>query len=162
MRDRLALMGAAHGEPGGAGMKHLVMYAGGMHRAVILAAVLSSSVLLFGACSGSDDEPPFEVVIELSAGAAAPDGFGAKPGEPLVTTEVELELSGGPRPAAQTFARTTDDDGRVTVMVESGLYEVFVRADSNDPLCGWIGSGAVTVSDGPATLILDQLWVACE
>ncbi len=131
-----------------------------MHGYLLGTALVAA--LLVAACSGSNDESLFEVVVELHADASAPDGFGAKPGEPLVGTEVELELSGGPGPAAQTFARTTDDDGRVTVMVESGLYEVFVRADSNDPLCGWIGSGAVTVSDGPATIILDQLWVACE
>ncbi len=142
-------------------MKNLAMCARGRHPALILAAFLSSAVLFFGACSGSDDESLFEVVVELHTDASAPDGFGAKPGEPLVETEVELELSGGAHAAPQTFTRTTDDDGRVTVMVESGLYEVFVRAGTPDPLCGWIGSGAVTVSDGPATITLDQLWVAC-
>ena len=80
----------------------------------------------------------------------------------MVRAEVELELSGSALPVAETFTGTADDDGRVTVMVRNGLLEVFVRAGTPDPLCAWMGSGEVTVSDGPATITFDELRVACQ
>ncbi len=143
-------------------MSDVALSARGRHRTVILTVLLVSTLLLVGACASPDDGSPFEVVIELQADASAPVGFGATPGEALVRTEVELELSGEAHPVAQSLTRTTDGSGRITVMAESGLLEVFVRAATPDPLCGWIGGGSVTVSGGRATLTLDDLWVACE
>ena len=133
-------------------------------RGFLLGAALAAA-LTFTACSGSDDQSPLAVVLELRADSSAPVGFGVRPGEPFVRTEVEVELSGSAHPVAESLTLTTDDDGQLTVMAAgTGLLEVFVRAAPSDldPLCGWLGSGKVTVSDSPATLILDELWVACQ
>lgn len=133
-------------------------------RGYVLGTALVAA-LLVAACSGSDDQSSLEVVVELRADGSAPVGFGVRPGDLLVGVEVELELSGSAHPVTESLTRTTDDNGRLTVMAtRTGLLEVSVRAAPSDldPLCGWIESGKVTVSDGPATLILDELWVAFE
>ena len=112
--------------------------------------------------SNSDDEGVYELVIALRADENAPSGFGFEPDEALKGTGVNVELAGGGPVDPFVLSGTTDDAGRLTLMVDGGSYDIFVAADTNDPLCVWLGSTAVTVSASPTTVTLDDLWVACQ
>ena len=112
--------------------------------------------------SNSDDENVYELVMELRADENAPSGFGFAPGEVLEGARVNVELSGGGSVQPAALSGITDDIGRLTLMVDGGSYDIFVAADTPDPLCVWLGSTAVTVSASPTTVTLDDLWVACQ
>ena len=47
-------------------------------------------------------------------------------------------------------------------MVANGSYEIFVTAETPDPLCVWLGSTAVTVFASPTIVTLDDMLVACQ
>ncbi len=76
--------------------------------------------------------------------------------------KVNVELSGGGNVLPAALSGTTDAAGRLTLMVDRGSYEIFVAADTPDPLCVWLGSAAVTVSASPAIVTLDDMAVACQ
>ena len=130
-----------------------------------LTAVIAATALIIGFAlgnGGSDDKVGYELVIELRAGENAAPGFGLEPGDALKGVKVNLELSTGGNAPPATHSGTTNDDGQLTVMVEGGSYEIFVAADTTDPLCVWLGSTAVTVSESSTTATLDDLAVACQ
>ena len=112
--------------------------------------------------SDVDDEGVYELVIELRADENAPSGFGFAPGKALEGARVNVELLGGGSVQPASLSGITDDVGRLTLMVDGGSYDIFVAADTPDPLCVWLGSTAVTVSASPTTVTLDDLWVACQ
>ena len=112
--------------------------------------------------SDVDDEGVYELVMELRADENAPSGFGFTPGEPLQGARVNVELSGGGSIQPATLSGITDYAGRLALMVDGGSYDIFVAADTPDPLCVWLGSTVVTVSESPTTVKLYGLWVACQ
>lgn len=103
-----------------------------------------------------------KLVIELRAGENAPSGFGFSPGDGLKASSVSVELSGTASVESTQLSGTTDDTGRLTLMVDRGSYEFFVSADTSDPLCVWLGGSVVTVSASPTIVSLDDMQVACQ
>ncbi len=135
----------------------------GMTLVVLTITALSVDDWRLGAGrSDVDDEGVYELVMELRADENAPSGFGFAPGEALEGARVNVELSGGGSVQPAALSGITDDAGRFTLMVDGGSYDIFVAADTPDPLCVWLGSTAVTVSASPTTVTLDDLWVACQ
>jgi hypothetical protein len=108
----------------------------------------------------SQGEAQYEVSVEIRADTAAPADFGTEPGEPIADAEVELSnsLVKGNLP----ITGVTDSIGRVILMAPAGSYNIFVSAPTSEPLCVWLGSGSVIVADSPASVTLDDLWVACQ
>ncbi len=127
-----------------------------------LVVTLAIILLLSAACGGDDDKDAYELIIELRAGENAPSGFGFAPGDALKGSTVTVELPGVDQVEPAQLTGTTDDAGRLTLVVDSGSYEIFVSADTADPLCVWIGGSAVTVSESPTMVTLDDMMVACQ
>ena len=100
-----------------------------------------------------------DLTIEVIAGEFAPEDFGAAPGDPIVGATIVLTPSGAD--AADQITVTTDDAGRAVVEVRTGAYDVFIEGDTPDPLCTWLGSALIAV-DGPTTLVVDDMAVACQ
>lgn len=127
-----------------------------------LTTVIAATAIIIGFAVDADEKAVYELVIELRAGENAPAGFGFEPGEALKGINVNLELSAGGNVPLAAHSGTTDDAGRLRLMVEGGSYEIFVAADTTDPLCVWLGSKSVTVSASPAIATLDDMAVACQ
>ncbi len=134
-----------------------------------LALLLMTAItMLLGACfgtktaelsepSGSDE---FALTIIARTASGAPDDFGVDPGDLAVGAKVSVENIEFPEVVAASG--TTDESGRLVVMVRRGNYQVWVKLETHDPKCHWFAGEQVEVTNKNTNVSVDDLWVLCE
>jgi hypothetical protein len=131
--------------------------------------VLALAALL--SCSGSGSSPTstvpptlesqtFALTVVARAASEAPEDYDIEPGKLIAGAQVHATNRAAPDAPAEIG--TTDDAGRVVLMVRSGSYNVTVKRDTHDPYCFWYAGEETEVTDGPVTVSVDDLWVLCE